>query len=191
MLREPRQHLHVPACSECSVNILLFLLLLCGLWPGLVRSGDAPCVQTAVRGKPGLRAEHRLWSLLPLPGSHVGTGSHLQSSRPNERAIQPAVCSPEDPTSNELWQTHIPLGFKFPNPASPWCKSGLSQWRGLDTTPPVQVGSVPSDFTASSSTGKYSQKCCSHFLKRFLMECVCLSIKKLTLASAKMKPEVL
>lgn len=60
----------------------------------------------------------------------------LQSSGPNECAIQLAVCPPEDPTSNELRQTHIPLGFKFPNPASPRCKSGLSS--GGDWIPPLQ-----------------------------------------------------
>lgn len=63
VLPEPWQHLHVPACSECSVNILLLLLPLCGLWPGLEQSGDAPRVQTAawrhpmVRGEPGLRGD--------------------------------------------------------------------------------------------------------------------------------------
>lgn len=121
VLPEPRHHLHVPACSECSVNILLLLLLPRGLWPGLEQSGDAPCVQTAawshprVRGEPGLRGEHTLWSPLLLPGSHGGTGSLLQGSGPNDCAILPAVCHPKAPTSHELWQTHIPVGFKFPN----------------------------------------------------------------------------
>lgn len=92
VLHEPRKHLHVPACSEGSVNILLLLLLLCGLWPGLEQSRDAPCVQTAawshprVRGEPGLRGECRPWFLLLLPGSHCGTGSLLQGSEPNDCA---------------------------------------------------------------------------------------------------------
>lgn len=131
-----------------------------------------------VRGKPGLRGEHRLWSLLLLPGSHGSTGSLLRGSGPSHCTIQPAVCHLKTPTSHELWQTHIPLGFKFPNNVllHPGVyKSGLSQWMGWDTIPPLQVGSVPSAFIASSSADKYSQKC-PHLLKTFPMEHVCLSI---------------